>query len=143
MRERDKFFSQVDQDRCIFHRVIRIFEISEIFFRFHRIRITRVYCREIESQCSIRYDLVDSKKQFWCVNIQNKCECTTDPAWLARSAIAKWQVDSEICTHRPGSRKRGLRSAQRDFMRAALKRAAEFTYALNHFNSLMDFIKHA
>ena len=68
---------------------------------------------------------------------------TTDPAWRARSAIAKLQVDSEIRTHRPGSRKRGLRSAQRDLMRAALKRAAELAYALNYFNSLMDFIKHA
>ena len=28
-----------------------------------------------------------------------------DPAWRARSAIANWQVDSEIRTHRPGSRK--------------------------------------
>ena len=54
----------------------------------------------------------------------NKCECTTDPAWRARSAIAKWKVDSEIRTHRPGSRKQGLRSAQRDLMRAALKRGA-------------------
>ena len=63
----------------------------------------------------------------------NMCECTKNPAWRARSAIAKWQVGSEIRTHKPGSRKRGLRSAQRDLMRAVL----------NHFKSLMDFITHA
>ena len=73
----------------------------------------------------------------------NKRKCTTNPAWRARSAIAKWQVDGEIRTHRPCSRKRSLRSAQWDLMRAALKRAAEIAYAVNHFNSLMNFIIHA
>ena len=86
----------------------------------------------------------DEQKLFARANKQwNKCECTTDPAWRARSAIVKWQVDREIRTLRPGSRKRGLRNAQRDLMRAALRRAAELAYVLNHFNSLIDFIKHA
>ena len=51
--------------------------------------------------------LILTKIQLTCVQTKKhsskeKCECTTDPAWRARSAIAKWQVDSEIRTQRPG-----------------------------------------
>ena len=84
--------------------------------------------------------------RFWAaifyINLNyNKCECTTDPAWRALSAIAEWQVD--IRTHRPGSHKTRPEERTMGPDGAALKQAAELVCTLNLFNSLMDFIKHA